>query len=453
MRVDGLYDRARMSTRGSKLNILVVGGGAREHALVWRLHRSASCGALFTTHPSNPGIVGLARTIGFDYRINELYRLEQFCRHEKIDLVVVGPEEPLAAGIADTLTSDRTAVFGPSKEAAQLESDKAFAKKLMRAASIPTAEAKIATTYDEAARFIESREEPPVVKAAGLAAGKGVVVAKDKLEAFEAARRFMTDRAVGEAGKAVLIEERLTGPEASVFALVDGRNIVILDSCQDHKRLLDNDEGPNTGGMGAICPTARVDQKTLELVQRQVIVPIVDALRREGIEYRGVLYVGLILTHAGPKVLEFNVRFGDPECQCLVRRMKGDFARLLHATATGKLHEVDEAVFETSDEHVCCVVAASAGYPDAPRNGDAITGIEEAEAQPGVTVFLAAAKREKGKGLVTAGGRVVSVVGVGDTAAAARESAYAGMAKIHFAGMQVRSDIGMAGAPAAASRI
>jgi phosphoribosylamine--glycine ligase len=431
-----------MAKAPEKLNILVVGGGAREHALVWRLHRSASRGALFTTHPSNPGIAGLARPMGFDFRLSELYRVEQFCRHEKIDLVVVGPEDALAAGIADTLTSDRTAVFGPSKEAAQLESDKAFSKKLMRAASVPTAEAKIALTYEEAARFIESREDPLVVKAAGLAAGKGVVVTKDKVEAFEAARKFMTERTLGDAGATVVLEERLTGPEASVFALVDGRNIVILDSCQDHKRLLDGDEGPNTGGMGAVCPTGRVDQRTLEITQRQVIVPIVDALRREGIEFRGVLYVGLILTHAGPKVLEFNVRFGDPECQCLVRRMKGDFARLLHATATGRLHDLDESHFDTTDDHVCCVVAAAAGYPDAPRAGDAITGIEDAEAMPGVTVFLAGVKREKGGGLVTAGGRVVSVVGVGDTPAGARDTAYAGMAKIRFAGMQVRTDIG-----------
>ena len=437
-----------MAKAGGKLNILVVGGGAREHALVWRLHKSASCGALFTTHPSNPGIAGLARPLGFDFKLSELYRVEQICRREKIDLIVVGPEDALAAGIADTLTSDATAVFGPRKEAAQLESDKAFAKKLMRAASVPTAEAKIALTYDEAARFIESREDPPVVKAAGLAGGKGVVVAKDKVEAFEAARKFMTDRTLGDAGATVVLEERLEGPEVSVFALVDGRNIVILDACQDHKRLLDGDEGPNTGGMGAICPSTRLDQRTMEIVQRQCIVPIVDAMRREGVEFRGVLYAGLILTHGGPKVLEFNVRFGDPECQCLVRRLTGDFARLLHATATGRLHDLEESDFETNRDHTCCIVAASAGYPDAPRAGDAITGIEEAEAVPGVRVFLAGVQRIKGGGLATAGGRVLSVVGSGDTPAAAREAAYAGMAKIQFAGMQVRSDIGAPKSPA-----
>jgi len=437
-----------MSKGTERLNILLVGGGAREHALAWRLHKSPSCKALWATHTSNPGIAGIARSVGFDYKISEFYRLEQLCRHEKIDLVVVGPEEPLAAGIADALSSDQTVVFGPSKEAAQLESDKGFAKKLMRAASVPTGEARVVTTYDEAAKYIESREEPPVVKAAGLAGGKGVVVARDKVEAFEAARRFLMDKSVGDAGRTVVLEERLTGPEASIFALVDGRNIAILDACQDHKRLLDSDEGPNTGGMGAICPTPRIDRKTLELVQRQVIVPIVDALRREGIEFRGVLYTGLMLTHAGPKVLEFNVRFGDPECQCLVMRMKGDFARLVHATATGRLHELDDAEFETTGDHTCCVVAASAGYPDAPRPGDPITGIEEAEAMPGVMVFLGGAKREKGKGLVTAGGRVVSVVGSGNTAGEARDAAYAAMARIRFEGMQVRSDIGNIGAAA-----
>lgn len=429
----------------SKLNVLLIGGGGREHALAWRLSRSASIGTLFATHMDNPGIAALARPTGVPAGVTD-YRLEQFCAAQKIDLVVIGPEGPLAEGMADRLATSTTAVFGPGKEAAQLESDKAWAKDLMRSASIPTAEGRVFRDAAGAIRYLESREEPQVVKACGLAAGKGVVVASTLEEATDAVQRIMVRKEFGAAGEKLLIEETLKGREVSVLALVDGRSVVILDPCQDHKRLLDKDEGPNTGGMGAFCPAATLDAKTMAFVQRDVIIATIDALRREGLEFRGVLYAGLMLTPAGPKVLEFNVRFGDPECQCLVRRIEGDFARLLHACARGKLHEAE---YETNDRHVCCIVLAARGYPANPEKGREITGISDAEKVEGVTVFHAGTAIDKSGALVTAGGRVLNVVADGATLEEARERAMRAAAMIHFEGKQMRSDIGVAPVPAA----
>jgi phosphoribosylamine--glycine ligase len=433
------------------LNVLLIGGGGREHALAWRLKRSASCGALFTTHPSNPGIAGLARPVGFEPSLSELYRLEQFCRKASIDLVVVGPEAPLAAGVADALGSAGVAVFGPVRAAAQLEADKAYAKKLMRAASVPTAEARVFTDRDEARAYVETREDPPVVKAAGLAAGKGVFVPETIDAALAALDTIFVEQAFGDAGRTVLVEERLSGVEASAFALVDGRSVLMLDACQDHKRLGEGDTGPNTGGMGAICPTPRVSGELLTAVERDVIVPVVDALRRDDIEYRGVLYAGLMLTPAGPKVLEFNVRFGDPEAQCLVRRIGGDFAALLHATATGGLDRLGDGVVTSIPGHVCCVVLASQGYPGAYEKGRPISGLEEADRVEGVTVFHAGTARADGE-IVTAGGRVLNVVAHAESPALARERAYQAAALIDFEGKTLRNDIGAEEQPAARSR-
>ena len=424
-----------------KLNVLLIGAGGREHALAWRLKRSASLGNLFATGVSNPGIRALSRPIGFEFSMGELYRLEQVCRHEKIDLIVVGPEEPLAGGIADKLTSPATAVFGPLREAAMLEADKSFAKTLMRAAAIPTAEGRTFRDAEGAREYVTTREEAPVIKASGLAGGKGVFVPKTKEEALAAIDRIMVDREFGAAGDSVVLEERLEGREVSIFALVDGRNILVLDACHDHKRIGDGDTGPNTGGMGAFCPSPVIDAERMGLIEREILVPTIDALRREGVEYRGVLYAGIILTHAGPKVLEFNVRFGDPECQCLVRRITGDFVQLLYATATGRLGEMDDDAVGFDTDHVCCVVLASRGYPEAYEKGFPIEGIEEAEGVEGVTVFLAGVKKDKGGPLVTSGGRVLSVVGKGPTLAEARERAYRGAELIRFKGKTMRTDI------------
>ena len=432
-----------------RLNILLVGGGGREHALAWKLKRSKRLGSLWTTHPQNPGIRPLAQAVDIPFSSKVTFHVEKLCEREEINLVVVGPEAPLADGIVDALTNQKVAVFGPTAAGARLEADKAWAKQLMRAASIPTPEARIFDDPDAACAYIQSREAPLVVKAAGLAAGKGVFVPESADEALDAVDRIMRRGELGDAAKQILLEERLTGREVSVFALVDGRNIVVLDSCQDHKRLREGDVGPNTGGMGAFCPTDAIDAQTMDFVQRQIVIPTIDALRREGIEYRGILYVGLMLTHAGPKVLEYNVRFGDPECQCLMRRMRCDLPAVLYATATGQLADVE---IETNPETVCCVVLASDGYPGAYETGVPIEGIQDAERIEGVTVFHAGTALGEGGQLETAGGRVLNVVATGETLDEARTRANTACELIQFDGKAYRRDIGMPATPAAQKR-
>lgn len=419
------------------MNILLIGGGGREHALAWRLKKSKACKNLYATHHSNPGIAALAQPIGFDFSMRELYRIEQFIAKNDIHLVVVGPEDPLAGGIADKLAGTQALVFGPTAAGAQLEADKGWAKKLMRSASVPTAESREYTDAEQAKAVIEAKDDLPVIKAVGLAAGKGVIVPGSRAEALAAVDDILVKKAFGDAGSRIILEQKLTGPEVSIFALVDGRNILLLDSCQDHKRVGDNDTGPNTGGMGAYCPTPLATPALLEEVWRETLLPTVDALKREDIEYRGVLYCGLMLTPAGPRVLEFNVRFGDPECQCLVRRIAGDFAKLLYATAAGKLDEVE---VDLTGGPVCCVVLASGGYPGDYTKGIEITGIEDAERVEGVTVFHAGTIRKDGK-LLTNGGRVLNVVAQGDTIEQARDRAYQAADRIHFQGKTMRNDI------------
>ena len=400
--------------------------------------KSKRLGKLFATHTGNPGIAALARPIGFEFSMKELYRLEQFCRHESIGLVVVGPEGPLAEGIADKLANEQTAVFGPVKEAAQLEADKAWAKQLMRGAAIPTGEGRVFRDAEAAREYIRSRDEPPVVKATGLAAGKGVIVAATHEEALDAVERIMVRREFGAAGDQVLIEEKLKGPEISIFAITDGRNIAVLDPAQDYKRIGDGDTGPNTGGMGAYSPAMLLDARAMATVQRQVLVPTVDALRREGLEFRGVLYAGLMLTPGGPKVLEFNVRFGDPECQVLMRRFEGDLVDMLHAAATGRLAD---AAFDFTSEHAVCVVLAAGGYPGDVKSGAKIVGLDEAEKVESVVVFHAGTARNKDGDTVTAGGRILNITATGPTLEEARRRAYEAVSKIHFEGMQFRRDI------------
>ena len=424
------------------LNVLLIGGGGREHALAWKLSRSASLGTLWATHRENPGIEALTESIGFEYKPEEAYRLTQFCRRNEVDLVVVGPEVPLARGIADELGNDQTFVFGPGRAGAQLEADKAWAKQIMRAASVPTAESRVFDDPEEARDYVMARDEACVVKASGLAAGKGVFVAGSASEAVDAINELMVRRACGDAGGRVVIEERLQGVEVSIFALVDGRNVVVLDTCQDHKRIGEGDTGPNTGGMGAFSPTPFVDADLMGLIQREILIPTVDALRREGIEYRGVLYAGLMLTPGGPKVLEYNVRFGDPECQVLMPRLDCDVARVLYATAAGQLEEVVDEI-EFSPVHTVCVVLASGGYPGSYRTGVPITGLEEANAIDEVQVFHAGTRRGAGpEEIVSAGGRVLNVVASGTTLAEARSHAQRAIDLIRFDGMVYRRDIG-----------
>ncbi len=421
------------------MNALLVGGGGREHAIAQKLRASERLGEFYSTDSVNPGIASLAQHIGFEFDVRSAYRLKQFCDAKGVNLVVIGPEEPIASGLGDELAAPGRSIAAPSKGAAQLESDKAWAKQLMRAASIPTAEAHVFGDPSAARAYLESRETAQVVKAAGLAKGKGVVVGDSMEEALAAVERMMVERVFGEAGARVVIEERLEGPEVSVLALVDGRTIYTLETAQDHKRLLEGDLGPNTGGMGAYSPAAFVDDEMMGSIEREILVPTIDALRREGIEYRGVLYAGLMLTPAGPKVLEFNVRFGDPECQALLPRLRGDFAELLYRTGAGTLAEAD---LSWDTRVSCCVVLASRGYPAQPETGFEIAGVDEAGAMEDVFITYAGVRRDADGALVTAGGRVISVTALGETLSDAREKALAACDVIQFDGKQLRRDIG-----------
>jgi phosphoribosylamine---glycine ligase len=432
-------------TPGERINVLLVGGGGREHALARRLAQSPHLGTLYLTHGENPGLLALGKAVDVPVSIREIYRLIQFCEKRDIRFAVIGPEDPLAEGYADKLRDAGLLVFGPGKDGARLESDKAWAKQLMRGASIPTGEARICTDVTAAIAFIETREQPPVVKASGLAKGKGVVVPKTKEEALEAVNMIMVQKVFGDAGSTVVLEEKLTGPEVSLLAIVDGRNILILPAAQDHKRLGENDTGPNTGGMGAFCPSPLIDDAMLARIEREILVPTVDAIRREGIDYRGVLFAGLMLTHAGPKVLEFNCRFGDPECEAIMARFRGDLLQLMVATCEGKLDQVDVG---WDDNHSCCVVLAAPGYPDKPAAGIGITGVEKAQAMADVFVDFAGVKRDSLGKLVTAGGRVFAVTGVGATLEEARARAYAACDVIEFRGKVMRRDIGASKATA-----
>jgi phosphoribosylamine---glycine ligase len=422
------------------MNILILGSGGREHALGWKLKQSKRCGKIYFA-PGNAGTASLGTNVNLKIEpvdTKNADAIDYFARQNKVELIVIGPEDPLAQGLADRLAKPGRHVFGPIQAAARLEADKAFSKQLMRSALVPTAEARIFTDIDAALTYVQSRETGMVVKAAGLAKGKGVVVCKDQQQAVEAVELIMGKRAFGDAGSTILIEERLTGQEVSVLALVDGRNIFVLDPAQDHKQLNEGDTGPNTGGMGVYCPTPVISDELLTTIERQVLVPVVDSLRRDGITFQGVLYAGLMLTPAGPKVLEFNTRFGDPETQALLTRLKGDLLEILIATCTGKLDEVD---LSWDPRSACCVVMASGGYPGDYKKGLPITGIEEAEKIETVTVFHAGTSLKDGRP-VTAGGRVLNVVALGKDLREAQTRANLACSKIHFEGAQYRRDIG-----------
>ncbi len=432
----------------SKVNVLLIGGGGREHALAVAMRKSPRLGELHITHPGNPGLADLGRAVDVPVTHKEFYRLVQYCDKHAIGLVVIGPEDPLAEGYADALAKDGRLVFGPVAAAAKLESDKSFAKDIMRAASIPTAEGRSFSDYQAAKEYLSSRMSmagrgaqptPPVIKAAGLAKGKGVIVPANADEAQRALERIMVKKEFGDAGKMVVIEERLEGTEVSVLAIVDGQNILILPPAQDHKRLQDGDKGPNTGGMGVFCPARNIDGKLLAKVEREVLVPAIDALRRDDIAFRGVLYAGIMLTPAGPKVLEFNCRFGDPECQAILPRLESDALELLYAAAAGKLDKID---IRWNNDATCCVVLASEGYPEKPVNGQTITGLADAGKVPGVTIYHAGTMREPNGIVKTNGGRVLNIVARGPIAEVARERAYEAVSRIKFAGMQYRTDIG-----------
>ncbi|HVP72959.1 MAG TPA: phosphoribosylamine--glycine ligase [Phycisphaerales bacterium] len=428
----------------STCNVLLIGSGGREHALAWKMSKSKRLGTLWLSDSKNAGLLALGTPAPLPIDVKDTFRLQRWCDSEKINLVVIGPEAALAEGFADALATKDRMVFGPVKAAARLESDKSFAKDIMRQAAIPTAESRTFTSLESARQFVIAKDDACVVKASGLAAGKGAIVCENKDEALEALDRCMHAREFGAAGDKVVIEEKLNGQEVSVLALVDGRTISLLDPCQDHKQVGEGDTGPNTGGMGAYCPAPVIDSKTMALVERDVFVPAVDTLRREDeIIYRGVLYAGLMLTPGGPKVLEFNCRFGDPECQPLMMRLKNDLIDVLWATAAGTLDQIE---LEFDDRVAVCVVMCSAGYPGKYETSKPITGIDDAEALSGpggeVVVFHAGTARGANGQIVTAGGRVLGVTALADDLQAARDLAQAACDKIYFEGAFWRHDIG-----------
>ncbi len=422
----------------SRVNVLLIGGGGREHALAWSLHRSPRLGKLHITHPGNPGLAKLGQAVDFEVTRQEIYRLVQYCEKHSIGLVVIGPEDPLALGYADKLREAGLPVFGPNADGARIESDKVWCKNLLKAAVVPVSAGRSFSDYEAAAEYLRSREVVPVIKAAGLAKGKGVVLPETLPKAHEVLHAIMVERVFGDAGAKVVIEDRLTGREVSVLAISDGRSIQLLPTAQDHKRLRDNDQGPNTGGMGAFSPSPKLDDATLDVIEREILIPTVDSLRREGIDYRGVLYAGLMLTPSGPKVLEYNARFGDPECQAIMPRLKSDALELFMACAQRKLGDLE---LQWDQRPTVCVVLASEGYPAKPITGVPIEGIERAEAIDDVLVFYSGVSLDDRGDPITSGGRVLSVVGMADTIEEARTLAYRAAGCISFAGCQMRTDI------------
>jgi phosphoribosylamine--glycine ligase len=419
------------------VKILVLGSGGREHALAWRLSRDPAVTELLAA-PGNPGMAAVARTLPVDLdRPGDVLALAEA---EDVDLTIVGPEAPLDRGVADVFRARGRAILGPSRAAAQLECSKVFSKTFMARHGIPTARFVVCDSADEAiAAVLGGHYGPPVVvKADGLAAGKGVVVAQSTAEAEAAIRAMMLDRVFADAGRRVVIEECLTGPEVSCFVLADGQRAVVLGTAQDHKRIWDDDRGPNTGGMGAFAPSPLFDDALAEFTMRKVVEPVLTGIAAEGEPYRGFLYVSLMLTPDGPRVIEFNVRFGDPEAQVVLPLIEGPLAQAFFDAATGTLANVQLTL---APDRMVGVVAAAAGYPGKPAAGDVITGLDAAAAVPGALVFQAGTSRS-GDNLVTAGGRVLTVTGRGATFDAAMKTAYRAIAAVHFDGMQYRKDIG-----------
>lgn len=423
------------------MKVLVVGNGGREHALAWKLGQSPRVEKVYVA----PGNAGTARDAeNVDIAATDIEGLVQFAKDQSIGLTVIGPEAPLVAGLADAMEQAGLKAFGPSQAAAELEGSKVFCKNLLHTANIPTASYQTFRTGDDAVRYIKDRYSEPnepvnvVVKADGLAAGKGVIVCETRSEALDAIDRIASRREFGEAGNELIIEERLIGQEASVLAITDGETIVTLPAAQDHKPAHDGDTGPNTGGMGAYCPTPIVDEELMAKIESDVLVPVVHAMKRARRPFKGVLYAGLMLTAAGPKVLEFNVRFGDPECQPLLMRLKTDLVDVLEAAVDGKLAELGS--LEWDERPSICVVMASEGYPGDYEKGRTITGLDAADALEDVKVFHAGTTISDGE-VRTSGGRVLGVTAVGSSISNAKLQAYTAVKEIRWPGAWCRKDI------------
>ena len=428
-------------------NVLLAGSGGREHALAWKLRQSPRLGKLWVDPAANAGLRQLGTPCPQGFEPRNRFHLERFLEKENVQLVVVGPEALLEQGFADDLSKPpQRLVFGPTRAAARLEWDKAWCKQLLRSANVPTAESRTfnAQQIEAALHYVRSRPDPVVVKASGLCAGKGVVVCDDAKQAEAAVQSMLLNKQHGDASAQVVIEERLHGQEVSVLALVDGSNIWMLDACQDHKQVGEGDTGPNTGGMGAYCPTPLATPDVMQFVEREVMVPTVDALRREGIDYRGVLYAGLMLTHGGPKVLEFNCRFGDPETQALMMRWQGDLLDALWRTAAGTLDGADIGFARGAS---CCVVVCAQGYPGTPRSGDPIEALPNpvtADGSHGLQCFHGGTKAsaQTGGPAFTAGGRVIGVTALAADVQKACAEATRHAADVRFQGAFFRRDIG-----------
>ena len=422
---------------GEKRNFLVLGSGAREHALVRSLSLSSRVGGLFCA-PGNPGMRGQAHLLLLPAMTAE-YVLP-LVRNYSIDMVVIGPEAPLATGLADDLRKEGVAVFGPGKAGAALEGSKTFAKKFMERHGIPTASWDLCTTVQEAEKALEKRTSPYVVKADGLAAGKGVFVTSSFEEAREAAENLLVQGLLGEAGRRLLVEDALEGEELTILALTDGKTYRLLSPSQDHKRIFDEDQGPNTGGMGAYSPVPLADSALLEKIRRTILDPTFDGLRKEHIPYCGVLYAGLMVDGEGvPKVIEYNVRFGDPEAQVVLPLLEGDFGEIFLACAEGRLEEIE---WKEPTKWAADVVLASGGYPGPFEKGKIVSGLEEAERTENFLLFHGGTALSPEGKICTAGGRVFSAVGIGDTLEEALERAYTGASLISFDFMHYRRDIG-----------
>ena len=417
------------------MKVLVVGSGGREHALVWKISQSPLVDKIYCA-PGNGGIASLAECVPINAM--DIEKMVEFSLEKRMDMVVVAPDDPLAAGMVDALESAGIRAFGPVKNAAVIEGSKVFSKNLMKKYGIPTAEYEVFDNREDALDYLEKSKYPIVVKADGLALGKGVIIARSFEEAEDAVNSIMRDRIFGASGDRVVIEEFLTGHEVSVLSFTDGKTVVPMVSSQDHKRALDNDEGLNTGGMGAFSPSRVYTPEVAEYCMERIFKPTVEAMNKEGRKFKGVLYFGLILTDEGPKVLEYNARFGDPETQVVLPRLKTDIVEIFNAAMDERLDSID---IEWYDNAAVCVIMASGGYPQKYETGYEITGIRDAESDPDVIVFHAGTKIQDGKYL-TAGGRVLGVTAVSGGLDEALEKAYAGVQKIYFRNMHYRKDIG-----------
>lgn len=417
------------------MKILAIGSGGREHALAWKLKQSPAVDRIFCA-PGNAGTAEVGENVAIP--ASDLPALVRFAKQNQIGLTVVGPDDPLAAGITDLFESEGLRVFGPSKSAARLESSKIFAKEMMRRNKIPTARGAAFEKYEAAMAFVAEARFPIVIKADGLALGKGVIIAQDVPAAREAIDSMMNERRFGDAGARLLIEECLAGTECSLHALVDGKNFRMLATARDHKRAHDGDKGPNTGGMGAFSPANNFGPELHAQFEREVMRPLLAGLNESGVLFRGLLFPGLMITQDGARVLEFNCRFGDPETQAILPRLKSDLLELFEATIDGTL---DRATIEWDERAAVTVVLASGGYPNKYATGKPISGLETA-GSPDVHIFHAGTRKENGK-LVTAGGRVLAVTALGETVAAARARAYEAVSQIEFEGCHYRRDIAL----------